>query len=380
MRVPFFDRTRGDAILHDELASAADRVLRSGSFILGVEVEAFENECAEYLGARHAVGVSSGTDALILALLALGIGPGDEVIVPAYTFVATAAAVARVGAHPMFVDVEPNTLCVDVRNIERELAYPRMKGLKRALIPVHLFGHLASFDAHPRDMIGQRKTLAQMGISVIEDAAQAFGTQDVGCAPFACHSFYPTKNLGGFGDAGMVTTGDDKLADRLRMLRAHGARERYVHQEVGGNFRLDELQAALLRVKLRHIDAALAARKAHAARYGTLFAGTGLVGGEAAPISLPPSGGTYNQFVIRVRGEGQRDLLRAFLTEQRVGTEVYYPTPLHLQPCFAGLGYSRGDFPVAEHAALETLALPIFPELTGDEIVYVVDRVAAFFA
>lgn len=363
MKVPFFDRTRADYAIREELLDASVRVLRSGGYILGAEVEAFERECAAYLGARHAVGCSSGTDALILALMALGIGPGDEVIVPAYTFVATAAAVVRVGARPVFVDVDADTLCMSERWITG--AHEAARSAK-AFMPVHLFGHPA--DATTYD-----------DLLMVEDAAQAFGAHGAGAGEAVCHSFYPTKNLGGFGDGGMVTTEDDALADRLRMLRAHGSRERYVHQEVSGNFRLDALQAALLRVKLRHVGAALAARASHAASYGTLFAAAGLIGGDAAPVMLPPSGGTYNQFVIQVGGEGQRDRLRAFLADHGVGTEVYYPTPLHLQPCFAGLSYQRGDFPVAEQAARETLALPIFPELTGDEIAYVVDRVAAFF-
>ncbi len=374
MIVPFFDRTRADAALEPELAVAYRRVMRSGRYIICAEVEALEREAAAYLGARYAIGVSSGTDALIVALLALGIGPGDQVIVPAYTFVATASAVVRVGARPVFVDARSDTLCMDLGatgDAVDRMRPPPTVSLIRAAIPVHLFGRSAQL---PWD-----------GRCCIEDAAQAFGTSGVGRGALACHSFYPTKNLGGFGDGGLVATDDGALAERARMLRAHGSRERYRHEEVGGNYRLDELQAALLRVKLRHIDEAIARRRAHAAAYEIALSRLG-EHIETPPRGAPPdlltnrAAHTFNQYVIRVRGDGARDRLRAHLAARGVGTEVYYPTPLHLQPCFAHLGYRAGDFPVAEAAARETLALPIFPELTSDEIAYVVKQIEAFFA
>jgi dTDP-4-amino-4,6-dideoxygalactose transaminase len=365
VKVPFFDPLRGDLDHEVDLLLACKTVLRRGSYILGPEVEAFEQEAAAYLGARHAVGVSSGTDALIVALLALGIGPGDEVLVPAYTFVATASAVVRVGARPVFVDVEPDTLCID-REFARDWGLAQWRRTK-AIVQVHLFGRRTALrTGFPSGDYGK--------IPVIDDAAQAFRARTLDNGIVSCHSFYPTKNLGGFGDGGMVTTDDDALAERARMLRGHGSRERYRHEEIGGNFRLDELQAALLRVKLRHVDAALEARALHAATYHALIGDQ--VGDRIVRPPIPSD--TWNQYVIRVHGEGARDRLRAHLAERGVGTEVYYPTPLHLQPCFAFLGYRVGDFPVAEAAARETLALPIFPELTSDEIAYVVEQIAAF--
>lgn len=369
MRVPFFDARRGDAAHEEDLLFACKSVLRRGSYILGPEVEAFEREAAAHLGARHAAGVSSGTDALIVALLALGIGPHDEVIVPAYTFVATASAVVRVGARPVFVDVEPDTLCIDVDQAERAITDDTA-----AIVPVHLFGRACAPGL-------VRMAADTERLNIIEDAAQAFGAAHVGHGAMACHSFYPTKNLGGLGDGGLVTTDDDRLAERLRMLRGHGSRERYRHDEIGGNFRLDELQAAMLRVKLPRLNEGLKARAEHAAQYSDELrsAGVAAPAGHGYTISLPPSGDTsWNQYVIRI-SDGQRDALRAHLAERGVGTEVYYPTPLHLQPCFAGLGYRPGDFPVAEQAAHETMALPIFPGLTADEIAYVAEQIVAFF-
>lgn len=375
-RVPFFDRTRGDAALTGELTAAFLRVLRSGQYILGREVETLEAACAGYLGVRHAIGVSSGSDALALALLALGIGPGDEVICPAYTFFATASAIVRLGAVPVFVDIDPDTYLVDPASVAARLS-PRT----RAIVPVHLFGQCADLDA----------IAARCDVPIIEDAAQAIGSAREGrragsMGTFGCFSFYPSKNLGGFGDGGLVTTMDDALADRARVLRAHGARPKHHHAQVGYNFRLDALQAALLHVKLPGLDALIARRAAVAARYAALFQEAGLAGpsdaaGDDSPLGLPRSGPgmTYNQFVIRVRGPGTRDRLRAFLGERGIGTEVYYPVPLHRQPCFATLGYDEGSLPFAEAAAKETLALPIFPELTDDEIAAVAGAVRAFY-
>jgi dTDP-4-amino-4,6-dideoxygalactose transaminase len=366
-RVPFFDRTRGDAAIEAELTAAFQRVVRSGRYILGPEVEAFERECARALGVRHAVGVSSGSDAVLAALMALGVGPGDEIICPAYTFFATAGAIARLGATPIFADSDASTHLLDPASVADRLS-PRTK----AIVPVHLFGRCIDIDA----------LRALTSLPIIEDAAQAFGARDhLGRAAgsigeMGCFSFFPTKNLGAFGDGGLVITGDDALAAKVRALRAHGAPEKNHHTDVGGNFRLDALQAALLRVTLPGVEAAIAARRAHAAQYDRLFREAHL------RDILPPSSArdaTYNQYVIRVLGAGVRDRLRTFLTEEGVGTEVYYPVALHHQPCFASQGLGVGSLPRAEAAAQETLALPVFPELEAREIAIVVEKIKDFF-
>jgi dTDP-4-amino-4,6-dideoxygalactose transaminase len=366
VKVPFFDRTRADAPLEAELTAAFQRVLRSGRFILGAEVERFERAAAEMLGVRHAIGVSSGSDALLVALLALGVGPGDEVVCPAYTFFATAGAIARLGATPVLVDIEAPGFTLDPRALAAAIT-PRT----RAIVPVHLFGRAADLDAIAR---------AAGSIPIVEDAAQAFGAtigdrQAGSVGAMGCFSFFPTKNLGGFGDAGLVVTDDADLARRARMLRAHGSAEKHRHALVGGNFRLDALQAALLSVELPHVADRLAARRANAARYDALFSAAGLAAIDRPAIE---PGATFNQYVIRA--PGARDALRAFLAENGVDTEIYYPLPLHLQPCFAALGKPEGSLPEAERAARETLALPIFPGLQGDEIDYVVGWISAFFA
>lgn len=366
--LPFFDRARGDAELEPELSIVFRDVVRGGQYVLGPEVEAFEAECAAYLGVRHAVGVSSGTDALQVALLALGIGSGDEVVCPAYTFFATAGAVQRVGARPVFADVLPGSFTLDPAAAARAVT-PRT----RALLPVHLFGACAAME-ELLAVAGAR------GLAVIEDAAQAFGAERAGrraggMGTLGCFSFFPTKNLGGFGDGGLVVTDDVALAGRVRALRAQGALRKHHHELVGGNFRLDALQAALLRRKLLRVDALLARRREHAGQYDALLRAAGL------PLALPApgDGDTFNQYVIRVHDASLRDPLRDFLAERRIGTEVYYPVPLHLQPCFAPLGQAAGTLPVAEAAARETLALPIFPELTRAEVARVADGIAAFF-
>lgn len=364
MKVPFFEVRRSLSEL-DSLAFAAERVLQSGRYIGGEEVEAFEKECAEFLGVKHAIGVSSGTDALIASLMALGIGPGDGVIVPAFTFVATAAAVCRVGAIPIFCDVQDDDLCLDLRQLPKNIGTPA------AAIPVHLFGACAHTD------------LSEWGVKVIEDAAQAFGSF-IGCASeIVCHSFYPTKNLGGFGDGGLVTTDNNFTAEAVRLLRNHGAdsTNRYSHDAIGGNFRLDALQAALLRVSLRSLPYALTARRTNVAMYHERLKGV-------EGIRLPQShfAGVPNQFVIRVTEEAprNRDWLREALRLQGIGTEIYYPIPLHLQPCFEDPLSNRprhrvGDFPVAERAAKQVLALPIFRRLREDEIDYVCEKIREFF-
>lgn len=367
--IPFFDRTRGDLAMQDELVAAFQEVVRSGQYILGPEVEAFEAACAAYLGVRHAIGVSSGTDALLVALMALGVGAGDEVVCPAYTFFATAGAIHRTGARPVFADVLPGSLNLDPASMARAIT-----ARTRAIVAVHLFG-----DCAPMDEI--LAIADARGLPVIEDAAQAFGAEHAGrragaLGRMGCFSFFPTKNLGGFGDGGLVTTDRDDLAERARALRAQGARRKHHHTLVGGNFRLDALQAALLRRKLPRLGACLAQRRRHAEQYAALL------GRAELPLSLPGAGSaghTFNQYVIRLKDASLRDPLRSFLAARGIGTEVYYPAPLHLQPCFASLGPPAGALPVAEAAARETLALPIYPELTSEEVTRVADAVVSFF-
>jgi len=375
--VPLLDLKPQYESLRAELDEAVMRVIRSQGFILGPEVESFEKEAAAYCRTSFAVGVSSGTDALLLALMALNIGRDDEVITSPYSFFATAGSIARAGARPVFVDIEPDSFNIDVKAIRGKLTRKT-----KAIMPVHLFGRCADADAI-------NAIADEANIPVIEDAAQAIGAEHEGQRAGAqgavgCFSFFPSKNLGAFGDAGMVTTSDPKLAERLRKLRVHGGERRYYHDEVGGNFRIDALQAAVLSVKLRRLDEWTAARQKNADSYRELFRDAGLTGGSpsASTPVVPPeapksSRHIYNQFVIRAH---RRDELQAFLTKEMVGTAVYYPLPLHLQKCFEGLGYAKGDFPESEKAAAETLALPIFPELSRKQLETVVARVAQFYA
>jgi dTDP-4-amino-4,6-dideoxygalactose transaminase len=366
MRVPLLDLKPQYAAIRDEVREALERVIESQQFILGPEVDQAERELASYCGAAHAVGVSSGTDALLMALMAYRVGPGDEVVTTPFSFFATAGVIARLHARPVFADIDPDSF-----NLDAAAALDRVTGATRAILPVHLFGRCA--DTEPLVVAGRAR-----GIAVIEDAAQAIGAADDhgrpagSLAPVACFSFFPTKNLGAFGDAGMLTTADADMARLLRVLRVHGMHERYYHAMVGGNFRLDALQAAVLRVKLRHLRAWTAARRRNAELYRALFSEAGLDQRVALPADVP--GHVYNQFVIRV---GRRDELRAELARRGVGSEVYYPLPLHLQECFRGLGYREGDFPAAEAAAREVLALPIYPELTEAQIGHVVTSIAA---
>lgn len=368
MNVPLLDLTRQYRPIRDEVMAAIARVCDSQHFILGEEVEALERELAAMLEVRHAVGVSSGTDALLVAMMACGVGPGDEVVVPVYSFFATAGSVARLGARPVFADIDPATF-----NLDPDRAAAALTPRTRAIVPVHLFGQSA-------DLEPVLDAARARGIAVIEDAAQAIGARYGGrpvgsLGTFGCFSFFPSKNLGAFGDGGLVTTGDDGLAERVRLLRNHGMQPKYWHHAVGGNFRLDAVQAAVLRVKARHLAQWTEARQRNAARYRQLFAGAGLeeVG---LPVEAPGRDHIYNQFVVRVR---DRDRLRAWLSARGIGTEVYYPVPFHLQPCFADLGWREGDFPQAEAAARDTLALPIFGELTAAEQERVVDAIAAFY-
>ena len=347
--------------MRDEIRAAIDQVCDTQALILGPATKQFEENLARYCGVKHAVGVTSGTDALLVSLMALDVGPGDEVICPTFTFFATAGCVTRLGAKPVFVDVDPATFNIDAAAVAKAIT-----AKTKAIIPVHLFGQVADMEA----------ILKVAGdIPVIEDAAQAIGATRHGrpaCSVgrVGCLSFYPTKNLGAFGDAGAVCTDDDALADRLRLLREHGMRPRYHYREVGGMFRIAALQAAVLDVKLRYLDGWHAARRAHAAVYDAALAGTGVV----TPTVAPGNRSVYNQYVVGIPG-GRRDAVRQRLTDAGVGTEIYYPFPLHTQPCFADLGYRTGDFPVAERACGEVLALPVYPELPDDQVRYAADQV-----
>ncbi|MBI3178823.1 MAG: DegT/DnrJ/EryC1/StrS family aminotransferase [Deltaproteobacteria bacterium] len=370
-RVPLLDPVRGNAAVEAELLAACARVLHSGRYILGPEVEAFEAACAKYLQVEHAIGVSSGTDALLMALMALDLKPGDEVICPSFTFFATAGSVWRSGAKPVFVDSRPDTFNLDPRDVERKLT-----ARTRAIMPVHLFGQAA--DMQPIVELARSRNIA-----TIEDAAQAIGAEYRGkrvggLGTAGCLSFFPSKNLGGFGDAGLVTTRNSALADKLRMLRTHGGIKTYEHKLVGGNFRIDALQAALLAVKLPHLDKDTAARQAHAQHYRKrLLAENVAAEGPGAPVILPAvkeSRHVFNQFVIRV--PNKRDALRDYLAEKNIGSAVYYPLPLHLQPCFKALG--TGPLPVAEELAREVLAIPIAAELSTAEIDFVCEQLVAF--
>jgi dTDP-4-amino-4,6-dideoxygalactose transaminase len=369
--VPLLALDRQNAVLRDEIRAALDRVCESGRFILGPDVTDLEAELARTLDVPHVITCASGSDALLLALMALGVGAGDEVVLPSYTFFATASAVTRLGAVPIFADIDPVTYLVDPEDVARKLSRRT-----KAIIPVHLFGRTADMDA--------LATIARgAGLPVVEDAAQSIlstwaGRCTGGLGDVGCFSFYPTKNLGGAGDGGFLTTTRDDLARDLRLLRVHGMEPRYYHSLVGINSRLDSLQAAILRVKLPRLDAWTTARQVNAARYDALFADSALDGRVIPPAQDPHNRHVWNQYVIRVP-EGRRDALRAHLGTCGVGTEIYYPVPLHLQECFRSLGWSTGDLPETERAAHETLALPIFPELTPAEQHTVVARIAEFF-
>ena len=367
MAVPLLDLKAQYATLRQEIRAAVERVLESQQFILGPEVEALEHAIAAYSACRYGIGVSSGTDALLAALMAIDIQPDDEVITSPYTFFASVGSIARLGARPVFVDIDPLTYNLDPARIEAAIT-PRT----RAIIPVHLFGQMADMD--PMLEIAARRNLL-----LIEDAAQAVGAEYKNkragsLGQLGCLSFFPSKNLGGYGDGGMVTANDAQLAQRVRQLRSHGEQARYEHTRVGGNFRLDALQAAVLRVKLRHLDAWTAARQRNADTYRRLFASHGL-GAVSLPVEAPQRRHIYNQFVVR---SAHRDALLATLQRQGIGAAIYYPTPLHLQPCFAALGYRRGAFPHSEYAARHSLALPIYPELTPAMQEEVVQTIAAF--
>jgi len=371
-KVPMLDLGAQHERIGEEVERAVLAVLRSQKFILGPEVGELEREMAAYCGVKRAVGCASGSDALMLALMALGIGAGDEVITTPFSFFATAGSIVRLGAKVVFVDVEPDSF-----NINPEMVESAITPRTRAIMPVHLFGQCS-------DMGRVLEAARANGIGVIEDAAQAIGasydgTRAGAIGDIGAFSFYPSKNLGGAGDGGMLTTDDVEVADRLTWLRAHGAREKYYHETVGVNSRLDSIQAAILRVKLRYLDGWSKDRRENAEDYFRLFGEYGLIDSEKVKLPKQSVPGThvYNQFVIRAV---DRDNLRRYLREEGVGTEVYYPVPLHLQECFASLGYKAGDMPESERASEEALAIPIYPELSEEEQAYVVDRIASFYA
>ena len=368
--VPALDLKAQYQSIRDEIDRVVHAVVESQYFVLGPEVSGLESEVADYCGVAHGVGCASGSDALLLPLMALGVGLGDEVITTPYTFFATAGAIWRTGARPVFVDIDPETYNIDPDLLEAAIT-PRA----RVILPVHLYGQAAEMD--PINAIAARH-----GLAVLEDAAQAIGSayhgrRAGGLGHVSAFSFYPSKNLGGFGDGGMITTNDTDLARKMARLRVHGMEPKYHHHDVGYNSRLDALQAAVLRVKLRHLDAWTEARRQAAARYESLFHEEGLAGQVVLPSERPDHFHVYNQYVIRVPAPA-RDALRADLTARRIGTEIYYPIPLHLQVCFASLGHKPGDFPVSETAAGETLALPMYPELSETAQRYVVAAIARF--
>jgi len=372
MQVPLLDLRQQHAALREELRAAVERVFDSQQFILGEDVRELEAEVARYTRTKHAVGCASGSDALLLALMALDIGEGHEVVTTPFTFFATASAVARVGARPRFVDIDPRTYNLDPARLEEAVGERT-----RALLPVHLYGQCAGMEEVLR-------VAARHHLHVVEDAAQALGAEDRGRPAGAmgaagCFSFYPTKNLGAAGEAGMLTTNDDALAERLRRLRAHGGATEYHHREIGLNSRLDTLQAAVLRVKLPHLDRWSRARRERADAYTRLLAEAGLAELVTPPHVRADATHIFHQYVVRVPAP-RRDPLIAHLRGHGVGTKIYYPVPLHMQECFAYLGHREGDFPEAERAARETLALPMYPELTAEQQAYVVETVRRFFA
>ena len=386
MKVPLLDLKPQYASLAAEIQEAIARVCASQAFILGPAVKELEAGVAAYSQCRYGIGVSSGTDALLLALMALEVGAGDAVITSPFSFFATAGTIARSGARPLFCDIDPSTFNLSAAAVEfcisgqcetrgRELIHRESGARVRALMPVHLYGQVA-------DMGALASLAVRHGLRMIEDAAQAIGGEDAArkragsFGDVGCLSFFPTKNLGAFGDAGMCVTNDAVLAERMEILRVHGGKPKYYHAFIGGNFRIDELQAAVLNIKLKHLDDWSAGRQRNAAYYDKAFRRADLAGAVEAPRAEPRVRHIYNQYVIRAR---DRDALRAHLTAAGVGTEVYYPVPLHLQQCFAYLGYRKGDFPQSERAAEESLALPIYPELSEGQLQYVVDSIAGYY-
>ena len=367
MRVPFLDLKRQYESIKEEINDAIQRVLDSQQFILGNEVEDFERRIADYCNVKHAIGVASGTDALLLSLKASGISGG--VITTPFTFFATAGAIHNAGATPVFADIEQDTYNIDAEEIKGLLGSQSNKKVE-AIIPVHLFGQAA-------DMDEIMKIAEEHDLVVIEDAAQAIGEEyngkKVGSMTIGCFSFFPSKNLGGYGDGGLITTNDDELADKIRTLRVHGAKPKYYHHVIGYNSRLDTIQAAILSVKLNHLEEWTDKRRDNARFYSKAL-------NNIDELELPKIAKRhiFNQYTIRVKN-GERDNLKEFLEEQGIGTAIYYPLPLHLQPCFSFLGYREGDFPAAEKASEEVLSLPVYPELGEEERKYVIEKIKEFF-
>lgn len=387
MQVPLLDLKPQHEALAAEIRAAIDKVIASQAFILGPAVKELEKQIADYSQCQHGIGVSSGTDALLLALMALEIGAGDGVITSPFTFFATAGTIARAGARPIFCDIERDSFNLSPaavrafiqQHCERrgDALIERRTGSRiKALMPVHLYGQVA-------DMAPILAIARENGLRVIEDAAQAIGAEDAqgkrACSfgDVGCLSFFPSKNLGAFGDAGMCVSNDAALAERMEILRVHGGKPKYFHSFIGGNFRIDALQAAVLNVKFAHLDIWSEARQRNAAFYNSAFSLTKLGEAVATPPASPGYRHIYNQYVVRVR---ERDRLREYLAAAGIGTEIYYPLPLHLQKCFAYLGHGVGDFPLSERAAAETLALPIYPGITEAQLQYVVDTIAGFYA
>lgn len=368
--VPLLDVSRGNDPLNDEFREVFDGILNSGRFVGGPHCQALEESIADVCDAKCGIGCASGSDALVLALMAIGIEAGDEVICPSFTFFATASAIDRLGGVPVFADIEPGTFNIDTAHV-KSLVTEKTK----AIIPVHLFGQCADMDAI-------MQIANEHNLRVIEDCAQSIGAswngQPCGAiGDIGCFSFYPTKNLGGFGDGGMLTTNDNELADRLRLLANHGMRPRYYHSEVGINSRLDSIQAGMLGVKMKHLEAISSGRQQNAANYERLFSESGLSRFVSTPVCDQPEGHVWNQYTIRIKGKLSRDEVRAQLAERGIGAEVYYPVPLHQQECFKNLGYKTGDLPETEKAAACVLSIPIFPELELAEQEYVVESLCS---
>lgn len=366
--VPMLDINRQNQPLREPVLEAITEVCDSGAFLFGPAVKELEAAVADYCDVEHAVGCASGSDALLLAMMAMGIGAGDEVILPSFTFFASAGSVWRLGAKPVFADLVPETYNLDPEDVARKIT-----PATRAIMPVHLFGQSA-------DMTALGELAREHNIDLIEDAAQAIGAKFddkpvCGLGRVGCISFYPTKNLGGFGDGGMITTNDAELADKIRVLCNHGQRPRYMHHYVGVNSRLDTIQAAVLGVKLKELDNYAAARSRHAAIYNEAF--EELTGTVVTPQAMEGCGHVWNQYTIRVT-EGRRDALQQSLADSKIGSAIYYPVPLHMQPCFASLGHKQGDLPHSELAAEQVLSLPVFPEMTAEEQQTVIGAVKAF--
>ena len=369
MNVPLLDLKAQYRTIKSEVMQAIEAVCDEQGFVLGPRLTAFEEATAQYIGSRYAIGCASGSDALLLSLMAMGVKAGDEVITIPFTFFATAGAVSRLGAKPVFVDIQPDTFNIDPTLMERAIT-PRTK----AIIPVHLFGQCA-------DMVAINEIAKRKKMYVIEDACQAIGASQGNkragiLGDTGCFSFFPSKNLGGFGDGGLITTNDKALADSMAMLRVHGSQVRYLHEAIGFNSRLDALQAAVLQVKLKYLDQWTEGRRRNAERYRQLFAQAKHADRVTLPPTAPGNFHVYNQFTVRVP---KRDELRTFLKEKGVGSEVYYPLPMHLQNCYRDLGHQKGSFPLSERAAEEVMSLPIYPELTEAQQSYVVEMIAEFY-